>query len=198
MAEYVSNSHKSKSPVKADAKKKVERVTNGPVRKKKRSGIQKLADIFILEDVQSVKEIVCQDVLIPSIKKVVVDTAISSIDMLFNGETGRAKRGGSRTSYRDYYDSGVRRDNRRQERVNYQSDSILFNSYGDAEAVLIELEELVSTYGVASVMDLYSAAGIQCDYTCDKYGWTDLRTAQVVRARLEDGYYIRLPKAMPL
>ena len=62
----------------------------------------------------------------------------------------------------------------------------------------MELEELISIYKIASVQDLYSAADLSCPYTYNNYGWTDLRSAEVIRARDDDGYYIKLPKALPI
>lgn len=205
MEEYKSNSHKSKEGRTAEPtpEKKVEKVVTGGARTKKRSEIQKFADVFISEDVESVKTFVIRDVLIPAMKKAISDIVVNGIDMLLYGEAGRSRRngnGGTKVSYQGYYANG---NNRRESaaprnRTGYDYDSILFTTRGDAEAVLVELEELIAQYGVASIMDLYSAAGLQCDYTYDKYGWTNLRNAQVVRARMEDGYYIKLPKALPL
>lgn len=202
MEEYQSNSHKSREGRQKEsaAEKKVEKVVTGSARTKKKSEIQKFADVFISEDVENVKSYVVRDVLIPAVKKAISDIVTNGIDMLLYGETGRSKRSGtgSKVSYQRYYQSDRRDSPAPRSRTGYDYDSILFNSRGDADAVLMELEELISMYGVASIMDLYSAAGLQCDYTYDKYGWTDLRTAQVVRARMEDGYYIKLPKALPL
>ena len=38
--------------------------------------------------------------------------------------------------------------------------------------------------------------GVSGNYTDNKYGWTDIRNASVIRVR--DGYMIKLPKALPL
>jgi hypothetical protein len=38
--------------------------------------------------------------------------------------------------------------------------------------------------------------GITGNYTDNKYGWTDIRSASVNRTR--DGYALKLPKALPL
>lgn len=202
MEDYQSNSHKSREERQKEpaTEKKVEKVVTGSARTKKKSEIQKFADVFISEDVENVKSYVVRDVLIPAVKKAISDIVTNGIDMLLYGETGRSKRNStsSKISYQGYYQNNRREAPAPRSRTGYDYDSILFNSRGDADAVLMELEELISMYGVASIMDLYSAAGLQCDYTYDKYGWTDLRTAQVVRARMEDGYYIKLPKALPL
>ena len=58
------------------------------------------------------------------------------------------------------------------------------------------MEELLERFEVVSVADLFDMAGISCNYTDNKYGWTDLRDARV--ARVSDGYVIRLPRATSL
>ena len=51
-------------------------------------------------------------------------------------------------------------------------------------------------YQVVSVADFYDLVGVSGNYTDNKYGWTDIRNASVIRVR--DGYMIKLPKALPL
>ena len=62
------------------------------------------------------------------------------------------------------------------------------------------MNELIDTYGMVSVADFYDLVGLQCNYTDNKYGWTDIRNASVVRVRDNDGngYLIKLPKIQPL
>ena len=38
--------------------------------------------------------------------------------------------------------------------------------------------------------------GVTGNYTDNKYGWTNIRNAEVVRVR--DGYRIKLPRALPI
>jgi hypothetical protein len=49
---------------------------------------------------------------------------------------------------------------------------------------------------LVSVADLYDLVGVTGNYTDNKYGWTDIRSASVIRVR--DGYMLKLPKALPL
>ena len=58
------------------------------------------------------------------------------------------------------------------------------------------MDELIDQYGMVSVGDLYDLVGVTGQYTDNNYGWTDLRTASVVRTR--DGYMIKLPRALAL
>ena len=194
--EYKSNSHKSKE---VDEKKKVGKVVKGKVKTKKKSGITKFTDVFISEDVASVKSYVIGEVLIPAMKKAISDIVTNGIDMILYGESGVTKRKtpGSRVSYTNYYDRRDRdRYDDRRVRTGYDFDDIILDSRGEAEDVLSRMDELIDNYGIVSVADFYDLCGITGSYTDNKYGWTDIRSAQVVRVR--DGYKIKLPRALPL
>ena len=81
-------------------------------------------------------------------------------------------------------------------RTGYDYDDIILESRGEAEDVLERMDELIATYQVVSVADFYDLVGVSGNYTDNKYGWTDIRNASVIRVR--DGYMIKLPKALPL
>ena len=199
MEEYPSNSHKSKEQrQKQPAERpKVEKVVQGTVKTKKKSELRKLADTFISEDATSIKSYIILDVLIPSAKKAISDIVTNGIDMLLYGESGvrRNRSSSSRVSYRDYYDSHRRRDDR-PIRSGYTYDDIIFDDRGEAEEVRERMDELIDAYGVVSVADMFDLAGITCQYTDNNYGWTNIRNATVERVR--DGYILRMPKALPL
>ena len=201
MEEYKPNSHKSKEEQQAARpEKKVEKVVSGSVKSRKKSEIQKFADVFIQEDAQKVKSYILMDVLVPAGKKAISDIVTNGIDMILYGETGRTKKNGtaSKVSYRSYYD---KRDDRRdygssRTRTGYDYDDVILDNRGEAEEVLSRMDELIATYGLVSVADFYDLVGITGSYTDNKYGWTDIRNASVVRVR--DGYTIKLPRALPL
>ena len=58
------------------------------------------------------------------------------------------------------------------------------------------MDELIDTYGIVSVPDIYDLVGISGNYTDNKYGWTNLRNAEPVR--VGDGYMLKLPKPGPI
>ena len=189
--EYRSNSHRSRE------EKRVEKAVTGPVKTRKKSEARKFADVFIQEDVSSVKSYILMEVLVPAIKKALSDIVKDGIDMILYGEAGRNKRNspGSKVSYQSYYNRDDRRDNLRP-RTGYSYDDIILNSRGEAEEVLTRLDELISVYGLASVADFYDLVGVQGNYTDNNYGWTDIRSASVVHVR--DGWMVKLPRALPL
>jgi hypothetical protein len=201
MEEYKSNSHKSKENQKGSIpEKKVEKVIAGTAKSKKKSEIRKFTDVFISEDVNNVKSYILLEVLVPAIKKAISDIVTNGIDMILYGETGKTKSNStaSKISYRSYYDerNGRRDYSAVRTRTGYNYDDIILDNRGEAEEVLSRMDELISTYGLVSVADLYDLVGITGNYTDNKYGWTDIRSASVIRVR--DGYMLKLPKALPL
>ena len=200
--EYPSNSRKSKELEKTEEKRVVKAVTSN-AKIKKKSEIRKLTDVFVTEDITSVGQYIFTDVFAPAVKKAIVDIVCDGINMLMYGEGGRSSRNNSpasKISYRSYYDSGSgsRRNVNPVRRTHsaYDYDDIIIDSRGEAEEVLMRMDEMIEQYDVVRVADFYELVGVTGEHTDNKYGWTDIRNARIVRTR--DGYMIKLPKAMPL
>ena len=148
--------------------KKVNKIVSDPVVKKKKTFGRKLADIFISEDVGDVKSYLIYDVLVPAVKENIADAINGAIGMIFFGEVSR------RMSGRD----------------------LIIASRAEAEQVLDEMYELLDTYKQVTVADFYDMLGISSEFTDNKYGWTNLNGARVIRVR--DGYRIDLPREQVL
>jgi hypothetical protein len=201
MADYPDNSHSSRERQdSSQPERKLEKVVNGETKTRKKSEVKKFANIFVPEDVDNVKSYILTDVIIPGIKNAIADV----VSIMLFGEVGRLGRGGrdrgSKISYQKYYrdDRDDRRDyGRPRSTSGFDYDDILFETRGDADLVLDQLESAIASYGIASVADLYDLAGITCrSYTANKYGWTDIRSAKVVRVR--DGYILQLPRTVQI
>ncbi len=196
MREYEPNSHRSKEEAREE--KKVQKVVTGQVKTRPNKG-RKLADIFISEDVSNVKSYIFMDVLVPAIKKAVSDIVTDGVDMMLYGSTGgrSSRKTGSRVSYRTYYDD---RRSERREGTSYSGrfdyEDIVYTNRGEVEAVRDQMFDLVERYGVVTVADMYDMSGETAPYTSNKYGWTSVRTAEIIR--VSDGYILKLPKAMPI
>lgn len=197
MNEYQPNSHKAKAELAAnEGQKKVEKVIKGTAKVKKNE-FRKFADVFISEDVKKVKSYVLMDVLVPTIKKAIVDIVSDGVSMIFFGGTKRSSGGSnaSKISYSSYYN---RMDDRRpaSPSIRYGYDDIVLDSRGEAEEVLERMRELIETYNIASVADLYDLVGVPSNHTDNKYGWTNLRNADIQSVR--DGWLLKLPRALPI
>lgn len=200
--EYKPNSHKSKEEQSNPPSevKKIEPVVKGKVVKKKNT-VRKFTDVFVSEDVKNVKSYILMDVLVPAAKKAISDIVTNGIDMILYGESGRNRKRSTAdyVSYNRY--SSDRRDrddsySSTRTRSGYSYDDIVFETRGEAEEVLTRMDELIDTYRVVSVADLYDLANVSGSYTDNNYGWTNICSAEVVRVR--NGYIIKLPKVLPI
>lgn len=198
-AERASLKENDKAPEPA---KRAEKVVHGKVKAKKNE-TRKWTDMFISEDVANVKSYIIMDVIVPSIKKAVYDLIVGTLDMsLYGGRGGGGKRPtADKVSYRTDYNSVSRRDDRFTNDRNrtssgYSYDDITLETRGEAEMVISRMDEIMDEYDQVRVADLYDLVGITGDYTDNKYGWTNIQTARVVRTR--DGFKIQMPRAIPL
>ena len=199
--DFKPNSHKFREAQKEQAEEKkekhVEKVVTGVV-KTKRNDVRKLTDIFIAEDVSNVKSFIFMDVLVPAIKKAVSDIVTNGIDMILYGGNGRGdrKRPTDRISYTRYSEKPKNRDyTSAHVRTACDYDDIVFNTRGEAERALSQMGDIIDSYGVVSIADLYEMADLSAPHTFHKYGWTSLRNAEAIRVR--EGYMLKLPKALP-
>lgn len=201
MEEYKPNSYRSKEVIDVYPDKGIQKVVSNPVKSRKKSSVRKLSEVFISEDIDNVKDYILMDVLLPAIKKAISDTVTNGIDMILYGETGRTKKNtsASRVSYGGYYTGSNDRykGSENHMRTGYSYDEVIIDNRGEAEEVLCRMDELIEMYGIVSVADLYDLIGKSHNYTDNKYGWTDIRSASVVRVR-GGGYTIKLPRALPL
>lgn len=200
MEEYKPNSDKAREEQQTE--KKVEAVITGTAKTRKKGEMKKFADVFIAEDANNVKSYILMEVIIPAVKKAISDIVTTGIDMILYGESGRSRKNGaaSKVSYRNYYErdgdrtragSGISR------RSTFDYDEVIFDTRGDAEAVLDAMNDIISQYGTVSVSDFYDLASVASDnYTMNRYGWTNIGGATAVRVR--DGYILKLPRAIPL
>ena len=196
------NSHKARNEKKASApeEKRVEKVVHGKVKTQKNNK-RKLANLFISEDAGNVKNYIFLDVIVPAVKKAIYDLVVGALDMsLYGGRGGGGRRStADKISYRDY-NSVSRRDTRSYESARttsgYSYDDIVLETRGEAEAVLSRMDEIMEEYEIVRVADLYDLVGITGEHTDNKYGWTNIRNAKIVRVR--DGWKIEMPRALPI
>ena len=180
--------------------KKVEKVVNGNVTIKKKSTLAKIRDMFIAEDADKVGNYILMDVIVPAVKRAIVDTIKSSADMIF-GTKGSAPTSGTKYTYGGTPYVQYSSPNKKSEPVNvsrsqYEIGDIIFDDRADAEDVLDKLGGLIDVYGQASVADLCEMVGAPYEFVANKYGWKNIHDA--VPIRVPNGYSLRLPRSMPL
>ena len=207
--DYPSNSNKSKEVDQTPGTtKKVESVVSGSVVVRKPSLGKRFAGTFFGGDLKGVFGFVVLDVLVPAAKDMVADAVSQGFERMLYGEVrSTSRRPGSRpgmgrsgyTSYNRYSQVGAREDPRslsRRSRATFNFDEIVLESRGEALQVLDGMYDLLRKYEIVTVSDLYDLVGVSGAFTDEKYGWTEINTADVRRVR--DGYLLVLPKPEPL
>lgn len=201
MADYTPNSHRFKEEHKdVSSDRKIEKVVKGNVTTKKKSEISKFTDAFLAEDFRTAASFVLVDALIPGAKRLCRDIAVEFVETIF-GTRGSSKRSDTspKVSYRKYWDQ--REDDRNsydapRARTRFNYEDIIFDSRGEAEAVLDEMMAVLQRYDFVRVADLYDMCGLDQPYTSNRYGWSNLGAAAVLR--VSGGYTLKLPKASPI
>lgn len=210
---FPSNAHRKKAAETPKERPAVEKVITGGVIQRKKPFGKKFAEVFVGDDVNNVLAYVFGDVMVPAIKTTMSDMVSEGIERLLFGDTRRSRstRVGkpvqNYTSYNRYYDSKQPRPLGRPEpqehremssraKATHDFDEIILRDRGDAEQVLDKLTELIDTYEVATVEDLYDAVDITSTYTDQRWGWYSLAAASVSRVR--EGYLLNLPKPVAI
>lgn len=196
---YAGNSYKSKEEKKEREPR--EKVVKGTVSVKKKSGFSKFFSDFLNGDMQSVKEYLIEEVLLPSVKSTLSDAISNGADMLLYGESrgsrNRYSSSGPKVSYNSIYNKDPRNKvTKLEDRKSRASvDDIILESRAEAEEVISQLRDIIDDYGLASVADLYDLVGIETSYTDNKYGWYELN-AGITRVR--EGYLVKVGKPVVL
>ena len=206
MQDYKPNSHRFKEEqarsAPQESKKEIQKVVKGQVKVKKKGAVESAVDKFVAEDIPNIKTYLISDVIIPTLKNTIWDAFTNTLDMILFGGSGRSKNGpgSSRVpyvSYNKYSDGrGSSRTYEEPRRARYDFSAITFDNKQDAEAVLGNMDAIMEEYRLVRVADFYDLIGETGEYTDSKYGWTNIRNARVTRGR--DGYYIELPKPLPI
>lgn len=175
----------------------------GKVKVNKDGEGKKFLKLFFTGSFKEAIKYAFDNVFVPYTKDAICRTSTNVVNYWVNGDKPSVNQqvGANRVSYwqggagRTTIQSTPPSANRPVNNV-YSAGSLSFENRGDAEAVLLRLQECVSLYGKASVADLYDLAGAKYSFTDHNYGWTDLTNVKVIR-NFDGSYSIDVPRAIP-
>jgi hypothetical protein len=218
MENYPSNSNKAKRvpQQRPTADKKIEKVTQGSVSRRKTPLGKRFANVFLGGDSKNVWQYIAYDILVPAAKDMLSDAVSSGVDqMLFGGEQrwgrpGRRRGGPSgplgTMSYGNQGPVNYGNPQRAQQQQGRQMssrargmhnfDEIVLESRADADFVLENMYNLLSQYEQVTVSEFYELVGVTDEFTDRGWGWTSLQGSSVVRVR--GGYLLDLPRPIVL
>lgn len=206
--DYTGNAKKlrqqQQEPKTSRPEKKVSKVVVSEVVVKKRTLGQKIRSLFVEADLRSVVRYVGQDVLVPAMRNLIVDSATKGVERMMYGESNRYRsrfpyNQGPRVTYQTPVSRGLPMRSAppvtSAPRTRHQDDLILA-SREEAEAVLEGLIEIIDNFDAATVADLNELCGFPTSHIDNKWGWTALGTAAIRQVR--DGYMLELPPPEPI
>lgn len=188
-------------------KKDIQPVTTGEVVMKPKSISRKFRSLFSGGEIRNAGRYIVADVLLPALKNLIVDATSKGVERVVYGENMRRRPGqlGPRVSYNNpnvlsryaqqpamlpgqppIYQRGRTQD----------VGDILLASKEEAELVLENLSDIIKTYDVASVADLYELVRLPSSHVDHKWGWMTLSHANVRQVR--EGFLIDLPPAVAI
>lgn len=190
----------------AEEGEKMAKVVSGEVTVKKKSGLKKVGEEILAEDVKEIRTHILWDVIVPGIASFTSKVLHETIDSIF-GKPQESKKP-AYTSYdkyaksgyysNSYYSSGVSSaPARRRSRSVFDLLELGLDSREDAETVLDMMVERTMDRGRCSVGTYYELMGVDTQHTDYNWGWPELTRARVQR-RGDGKYVILLPTPEPL
>lgn len=209
MQDFPANSQRAKA---TDApREKLEPVTSAEAVRLKRGVGRQFKETFIGGSGRMAIDYMVSEVIVPAIRETLIDALQGGIERFFRGESAARPRrsvgsmGYSNVGHFNY--QGVsqgpsqpaqRRMLSREARARHDLTGLVIPSRREAEEVLDRMFDLLSKYNSVTVADLYELTGIQSSHTDMKWGWTQLRGADVVGSPRKGGYRLKLPDPEPL
>jgi hypothetical protein len=199
-----SNAHKDREE-KSDqvVPEKAEKIITGKVITRKPPWYKRVARSMVADDAQSISDYIITDVFVPAIKNLIADIVGQGTNrVLFGSARNRRSvldrgRPGLRTQYERYYDDREpRRMLSRESRARHDFNDVILPTRTEAIDVVEALIQRVERYGSASVSDLYDFVGVTGSFADQRWGWTDLRTADT--RQVAGGWLLDLPLPDPL
>lgn len=208
---YASNSKINKKPAEPE-RPRLEKAIEGDAQQRKRPLGKRLAETFTGDDAQSVGQFVLFEVIVPAVKATITDVVSKGVEQFFYGSSGGRSRSGAdrrqypRTNYSEMSSRSDRGYGRREEparrelsskaRAAHDFDEVTVMTRGEGDLVIERLRDALEQYGSVTVADFYDLVGLTGDFTDNKYGWVDLRGADLSRVR--GGYVFDLPRPIVL
>lgn len=217
MENFPANSDKLKKQPKEvpedKPEKNIQKVTEGVVIKKPKGIGRRFKDIFFDGNFKGAALYVATDVLWPGVKNITYDMGNSMLERSIFGENGgrRTPRFGDPRAGRFSYDKPAGRSapsrshgglldrpvhGQAPMRRRHDAGEILLVSREEADVVLEQMADILDTYDIVSVADLYELVGLPSTHVDNKWGWSTLHTANVRQTR--EGFLLDLPPIEPI
>lgn len=206
------NSHKARdvqaaSEAPGESKEELSKIVTGKVMIRKTPWYKRIARGVIADDASSVGNYILTDVVGPAIRNLIYDIITGGASRTLYGTTRGLRResnirgGGPVSSIRTRYDRMAEEQPRsralsQEQRARHDFEDVILDYREEAVNVLEAMIDYAARYGAVSVAEFYTLCGVSGSYADQRWGWTDLSTADIRQFR--GGWLIDLPEAQPL
>jgi len=182
-------------------------ISEGKATLKKPSLGKRLRQNFVGEDAQTLGSYIFLEIVVPSVKSLVIDVVQQGIVRAVGGNPGPSRRIPGSQQYTPYSAISTSKAMKPDPREPASSamrpltyDQIVFDDRGTAEVVRDRMFDQVREYGVVTVANLYDFAAItNIDFQANKWGWdADSLRMMTVQGTLRNGYFLNLPRPVAI
>jgi len=192
---------KKAAPPVGEPKEKLKKVVSGEVVKRKPPMLHRLKTSFIGGELSGVARYIGNEVLLPALRNLIVDSTTQGIERMIYGERQNGRPRPSQQNRGNFqYNNPVQRGTRPYSgqsrpvtsvKRRRAAEDIILASNEEAVDVLETMGAALEKYGKVSVADLYDLIGFNHTYVDNEWGWTSLAYASVRQVR--EGFILDLP-----
>lgn len=159
---------------------------------------------FFAKDFSEIGKSLWNDRIIPGVKKFVYDVFTNGLHMsLFgNGVSTTTQSPYQQVSYHAYdqiykpaQQYGAPKPPQPQQQSVLGYDRFVFDNRGDAEQVLLQMQDIIEEYGIVRVSDFYDIIQKTPPVTAHDWGWKSVVNAKVTVC--SEGFCIQFPPVKP-
>jgi len=194
--DYPNNSDRAKEQ---SGRPNVTAVTQGEL---KRTTKELVRSQFYADDASKIGQHILIDVVIPAVKKLVVDGVNGILNMIFynsgsmsssaSAPASRITIGGRPAN--EYHSASKNTTVREAAERAYDLDYVIVKDMGAAEDVIKQMQLIIDQYDTVRASEFCALAGITAPYTYQDYGWDSAAVAQKIPL-LDGRVKIQMPKA---
>lgn len=192
----------------ASDKKELKKIVDVQPKKRKRNLFSRLlSGILGPEGMSGIGQYVAEEIIIPSVKSIVVDAVTSGVNKVIYGDNvpksnRYSQQSTNRTTYRPNTNYTSRYTSRQPEpaaertisrTARHGVEEYIIEDRFDASHVLTTLTENADMYNSVSVADYYDLIGVPSEYTDNTYGWTIDSIVRATIVPIRGGYIIKFP-----
>jgi hypothetical protein len=202
---YPSNSKKAKEKAEkaAEPRPKLEPIEGIEAKVQKPSLGRRIRTAFTGDDARGIGDYLLFEVALPAIKTTIYDLITGGANRALFGQglpPGSASRRPGVVNYNQISSAQraqpVQANMSAADRAQHNFDNITFTTRQDAEAVLRRLIDIVDTFDVVAVSDLYELVNVTGSFVDDKWGWFNLAGADIIPVR--GGFMIDFPNTQQI